>query len=453
MEIRESEGAEANMAKKITVKVVEALRADKRRDIWDADLSGFGVRVSPEGSKSFVVRYRTRPLAGSSEGGRLRRLTLGSAARLNLADARRMARDVLGRVARGEDPQGDRLAARRVRAAGAATFRQVAERLLAKAELGARTRREWRYLLDGHVLPVLGDRNPENVLRADVRELVASIADRTPTRANDVLKVIRWVYARAIEDEIVSRNPCVGLRKPAKEHPRERTLTNPELRALWLASQSAGLYGAALRLAMLSGLRREEVFSARREEIDREAGVWRIAGARTKNARPHDVPLTDDILGLLDEVDELTTGASASAWVFPGASAEKPVRPTSRAWARLLKAAGILALVNGGTGVQESELQSTEERRRGKSWRPLPIRVHDIRRTVRDRLTRDLRVAPSVAEAILGHVPPKLVRTYAPSGVALRDKRAALQRWGRELDRIVHANGEADRIVAFPEGA
>lgn len=61
--------------------------AARRQDVWDSSISGFGVRISPEGHCSFVVRYRVS--------GRLRRLTLGPYPRITLADARQSARDAL----------------------------------------------------------------------------------------------------------------------------------------------------------------------------------------------------------------------------------------------------------------------------------------------------------------------------------------------------------------------
>ena len=75
---------------------------------------------------------------------------------------------------------------------------------------------------------------------------------------------------------------------------------------------------------------------------------------------------------------------------------------------------------------------------------PHPVRFHDLRRTVRDRLAA-LGVALPVAEAVIGHAAPRLIATYNPSGIPLADRRRALERWQRELRRIV--SGRAAKVV------
>jgi integrase len=387
------------MTRKLTAKIVDSIRPGERVELWDTQARGFGLRAS-KSARTYVVRYRTRPRAGSTERSQLRRLTIGRADNLSLADARQMARDVLGRVARGEDPQAERVTVRRSHGAGTGTFRDLAAGLVLKAKLGDRTRYNWTRLLETLVYPRLGDRVPGEITRPDVRDLVDKIAEKTPTQANDVLKVIRWVFAKAVEKDKVQGSPCLGIRKPTKEEPRDRVATNAELRALWAAAEGEGLYGKALQLALLTAARREEVFSASWSEIDSEEKLWTIPGARTKNSRAHEVPLHEDALDLL--------GDRGEGWVFRGRLDGRPLRPTSKAWDSLVKVAKLEAA---------------------------GLRFHDLRRTVRDRLTRDLGVALPVAEAVIGHVPAKLIRTYNPSGVPLKDKRNALARCGRSFSR------------------
>ena len=94
----------------LTERTVDSLGpADKPYIAWDDRLSGFGVRVQPSGTKTFVVNYR------AGDGGRRapnKRVTLGRYGRIVPDQARRMAQELLGRVAADEDPAGERTQAR-----------------------------------------------------------------------------------------------------------------------------------------------------------------------------------------------------------------------------------------------------------------------------------------------------------------------------------------------------
>ncbi|MFL5154569.1 MAG: Arm DNA-binding domain-containing protein, partial [Microvirga sp.] len=92
---------------KLTKRQVDATRAEPGRDlfVWDEGLPGFGLRVKPTGSKSFVLQYRNRS-------GRSRRLTLGRFGVLTPEQARRDARLALADIARGGDPAECRAADR-----------------------------------------------------------------------------------------------------------------------------------------------------------------------------------------------------------------------------------------------------------------------------------------------------------------------------------------------------
>ena len=83
--------------RKLTDQAVRSLRPDRGQvDYWDTSPKNFGVRVSPAGRKTFIVRYRTA--------GRYRRMSLGVYPTVSLADARQHARQVLGEVASNDDP-------------------------------------------------------------------------------------------------------------------------------------------------------------------------------------------------------------------------------------------------------------------------------------------------------------------------------------------------------------
>ena len=90
----------------LTKRAVEAMQpTDKPWIAWDNRLTGFGIKVHPTGAKSFIVNYR------AGDGGRKapnRRVVLGRYGRMSLEQARRLAREMLGQVASGGDPAGER---------------------------------------------------------------------------------------------------------------------------------------------------------------------------------------------------------------------------------------------------------------------------------------------------------------------------------------------------------
>jgi len=161
--------------------------AARRQDVWDSSISGFGVRISPGGHCSFVVRYRVS--------GRLRRLTLGPYPRITLADARQSARDALRDAHYGKDHAAEKIEARQ-----AETFADLAREYIERHASKKRSGREDIRLLNGsphkkrtgkkpHVGLVTrwGTRKVNDIKRRDVRELLNEIAARAPIMANRTL--------------------------------------------------------------------------------------------------------------------------------------------------------------------------------------------------------------------------------------------------------------------------
>ena len=415
---------------------------------WDAGLPGFGIRVrDPQraGGLVYVQRYYCRrhqkdhwvtigrhglpwkpdPLTGGP-----RNLT---------ADLARLeAGRVLGQVADGRCPAEDVERARRVSAAGGDTFGELARRIIERADIADSTRRNWLWVLGkrivGRLSPPFGERSPATITRRDVGELLEGVK-----RPNEVLNIVRWVYGRAIEQGILENDPTVRMGKPEKEVKRDRVLQLAEIRAVWLTATrpERTRYELAVQLAMLTGARRGEIFKAKRSERDREAKVWRIPSTRSKNRRPHDVPLSDLGMSVWDELERAgeTAPAYKDGWLIPGDGGH--LRPLSRNWEWLLYRAGVLEAPPARKDGRKKEGPRTQRRH--------PFTFHDLRRTVRDTLTRELGVSQAVAEAVIGHASPAIVATYAPSGM-LKECRKALERWERKLLAIAAAKPEGNVV-------
>jgi integrase len=302
----------------------------KQVDYFDESLPGFGLRVSYNGRKSWVVLYRCNGVKG--------RLTLGRFEVIPLAEAREKAREALRAAANGNDPGAEKHRNRE-----APTFQQLADRYIEEyAKPRKRTWQKDRRLLDKNLIPALGRQKAHTIARADLRAELNNIRNRpAPVEANRTFEVVRRLFNWAIEEEILSESPAAKLPKPAEEAQRERTLTADELQTLWRALDDAQpLVRGVFRLMMLSAQRRNEVSRMRWPDLDRREGWWNIPAELTKTKRPYRVPLTPAMLAIIDEVEKL---ALDPEWVFPRAGGGGPVPETNatRPFRKLIREAGI----------------------------------------------------------------------------------------------------------------
>lgn len=282
-----------------------------RKLYWDEVARGLALAVQPSGRRSWRFTYRA--------GGRLRVFTIGRADAIGLADAREKARDLLGQVARGTDPQAEKL-----RGARAETFAEVAARHLEHAQ---RVNRSWRQadaLVTRLLLPRWGKLRARDITRGDVRTVMRKVTDGgAPMTANQMLKAASAIFAWAIREEVgdITVNPCHGVTFNDTKS-RERVLGNAELPRFWAAFDRTGLTrSTALKLILLTGQRPGEVAHMRREHI--RDGWWELPGdpdprlgwPGTKNGQSHRVWLTKPARDLLAEIGD---GATSGFALSPG---------------------------------------------------------------------------------------------------------------------------------------
>ncbi|WP_292941674.1 site-specific integrase [Novosphingobium sp.] len=385
------------MATKLTDSKIRALKAPEVGQIEhaDADVPGLRVRIGVSGAKTFILRRRWA--------GKVRNITVGRyGPRFGLADARRKARALLSDLESDKPPP-----APKGRSVGAAeTIRgMLPAYLAAKAHL--RSIADTKRILEQNVLPELGDRLADTVTRGDVTKLIDAIAQRSPSRARATLAQLSAFYTWALPglDRMLA-NPCRDARRPDKLPARGRVLTADELVGLWKVAEAEPLpWGAALKLLILTGQRRNEVFWAEWSEFDLEDGEWTVPPDRAKNAVANVVPLSPAALAVVQAIPK----TAGSEKLFPSRrDGERGASGFSKAQARFRKA-----------------LDRVLGRKAGEHWQ-----MHDIRRTVATGLQR-LGVRFEVTEAVLNHV------SGARSGVAgvyqrhdwKVEKREALERW------------------------
>ncbi len=372
--------------------------------------SGLVLRVSPTGARVFSVVF--------TFAGKVRRYTLGSAHRVDLADAREAAKRVLAEAALGSDPQLRKVQDRRRRLVAISVDELVGRFLEARqSELRPNTVRGWQSLRRNHIRPGIGQDPAASLARATVRGFLSALASEHRTTSNRVLELLRVAYGWAMDQDppLVEASPCAGLKK-LKEAARERVLTAAEVGMVWRASEAEGAQGAAIRLLLLSGQRPGEVLGMKASEVDLEAQLWRVPSERMKAGRPHVLPLTRRM------AETIRSASQRADYVF-----ESQRLPGTR----------LATLQHAHTRIQAST--------------GVRFQIRDLRRTVRSGLS-EIGVSQEIAERILAHVPPGLVATY-DRHVPLLPMRDALERWGRHLETVV--SGKRPRkpvVMTFPAG-
>jgi integrase len=370
--------------------------AGVRTDYRDQLLPGFFLRVTARGTRSFGIVYTTRA-------GRLRRCTLGPVGPLRLSQARAQAKGLRGAVAQGEDPQAERMNARR-QSLNSTTLAKLVVAFLSSKEAMAwrpKTRQEFERILRVEVVPVLGHLKPDEVSRGHVRALLDRVADRAPVMANRVFEVTRRLYTWALGKDLVETSPCAGLSKPTTEAQRDRVLTEDEIRLVWTACDAElGILAGAFRLMLLTAQRRGEVLSMRWQDID--GTWWTIPADFAKNGRSHRVPLSPQALAILECLREGAKGP----WVFRSPAADGPIENPQKAVARL--------------------------RIRSKVH---DLRLHDFRRTAASHMT-GMGISRLTVQKLLNHAERDVTAVYDRHSYD-PEKRAALNAWGQRLAEIV----------------
>jgi integrase len=406
---------------KITKRAVDALRPDRNgKDIfhWDAGdgaLKGFGVRMKPSGSAAYLVQYRNKE-------GRTRRLVIGKVGTLTPDEARTIASDALRAVAKGSDPSAERHAVRR-----ALTVSELCDLYVAgsKGRIKASTWASDMSRIETHVKPLIGRFTVRSLTTADIERMKADIiAGKTarPRKAEGRggvatggagvaartlgMMVTILEYARK-SLKLIKDNPACGVTKPPDRKQR-RFLSVEEMAKLGQAIREPGENAtalAAIRLLLLTGLRRMECLALRRAWVDGRAGCIRFedtkSGAQLR-------PIGKKALELIT-AQPVRDGCP---WVFPASHGDGHLIGLPKTLRRICSKAGL----NGVT---------------------VHVLRHSFAATAAEMGFSELSIA-----GLLGHSVPGITARYAPDSalVAAADhvaKRIASALEGRTEAEIV----------------
>ena len=124
--------------------------------------------------------------------------------------------------------------------------------------------------------------------------------------ANRVLAAIRKLFSWAIQRGIVTLSPVAGITAPVAEKARDRILTDAEILSFWQACGELGYpFGDMAKLLLLTGQRRNEVAQMTWGELNVEKALWSIPGERTKNGKPHGVPLSGAAIEIINSLPHI----------------------------------------------------------------------------------------------------------------------------------------------------
>lgn len=360
--------------------------------LYDEQLPGFGLRVYPSGTKSFVLRYRTKS-------GRLRFQTLGRYGVLTLKQARDEARSTLGDVAQGGDP-----AAEKVAAGKELRFGEYSELYLDRhAKLRKKTWREDERRIEKHLLPRWKNARLEEISRADVVKLHAEIGKDAPYEANRVLALVGVMLSLADDWGFIPEthpNPTTKIR-PFREKSRERYVTPAEMPALLeaISEEPSPYIRAILWLYLLTGLRKSELLQGKWEDLDVERRELRVP--ETKAGRPHVVPLSDPAFEILTSLPR----ERSNPYLFPGRKKAQPLSDITKPWRRVREKSGLA-----------------------------DVRLHDLRRTVGSWMAISGASLPLIGK-VLNHSDPSTTAVYAR--LAENSAREALERHAESILEFV----------------
>ncbi len=333
-----------------------AQKQSKRYHIWDSELTGFGLRVEPSGTKTFVAKYRAN---GGGRQAEQKVVTIGRHGPLTPELARRKAKAILGGVAVGEDPAADLKAQRRQMKMSALVDLYENEGCFIQRgkrqgfPMKERTKAYTVARLRHHVCPLLGKRVAAEITSGDVERFFKDVCEGKTARrerlgprrmvivkggdgaARKVFRDLSAVFSFAKRHEIIDRNPCDNAAVRKTDNQNERYLTLAEVQRLGGAVDDLEAEGAnrkalnIMRLWVLTGCRRDEIAALKWDEVDLDHGCLRFADTKTgKSVRPLGVAAIAILKGITrgEELD----------YVFPAELGEGFFQSYKAPWKRAI---------------------------------------------------------------------------------------------------------------------
>jgi len=393
--------------------------------LWDDELAGFGLKVTPTGGKIFLYQYR---LGG--RGSKTKRWTIGRyGAPWTPEKARTEGKRLAGLVDQGRDPMVERKERLRVeQTKGFSTYVETFSAGYLEADWGKSWKQAKRQL-ELHAVPILGDRPLPDIGVEHINEVLDALRGR-PGLQRSVWAVLSSLFRWADKRDDIDRNPMVKISPPTGAKARKRILSPDELVACWRASyQLDDPRGALVRLLMITLQRRSEVAGLPWVEMKKQKSLWHLDAARSKNKLDHLIPLSQLALAEIDAIGWKTRGL-----VLPSSTGKTAVSNFSD-----MKAALDEAMKPILQQLADARADENEEDRYEVEWKDW--RLHDLRRTGITNL-QALGIQIEVTERVINHH-----QGGEASGIRgiynlyeyLEEKGQALEAWSALLQSLISA--------------
>ncbi len=387
-----------------------------------ADRDGLYVVVTPRGTISFRMDYRLN--------GRRETLTIGRYGTkdgISLLMARERCMEARKAIAQGISPAQEKQR-EKSRQAEAQTFGEYTKRWLAEHRMADSTKAMRKTIIDRDILPVFQNRRMAKIGPEDLRALCAKIKGRgAPATAVIAREIVKLVFAYAAMHGEKAPNPAdeVGPSSIATFVPKDRALSPSEIRLMHRLLETTATLPTirlALRLVLLTLVRKSELIEATWDEIDFENAVWSIPKSRMKAGKPHNVYLSQQAL---DIFIALHTCAAGSKFVLP--SRYDADRCMSK------------ATLNRVTQVIAEKAKESNV--------PLePFTVHDLRRTG-STILNELGFNGDWIEKCLAHEDGRSSRGVYNKAEYAEQRRHMLQEWADMIDAWVAGESHTPTLL------
>ncbi|QOH72569.1 tyrosine-type recombinase/integrase [Pseudomonas putida] len=296
----------------------------RENEYSDTEVSGLKLLINKQGRKFFYLRYR--------HAGRQRSMKLGNYGELDVSEARLLALKHRAQLSDGIDPQ-------EIFAESGMTFRRfIEDHYLPHAYASKRSANSDDSKFKTHLYTMFGARLLVSITRQEIQRYHDElISRRAPATANRHLALLKRCFNLAILWGYMDNNPATGIRMHTENNQSQRFLSLNEAKQLWqaLGTEQNQIAATAIKLMLLTGVRREEALQARWEDIDADGQLWRLP--MTKSGRQRFVMLSETAIALLQTLPN----HGGNSYLFPGSKPAKPLNNPRKCFQRALKAAGL----------------------------------------------------------------------------------------------------------------
>lgn len=278
-----------------------------------ADRDGLYVTVLTTGTISFRYNYRIN--------GRQETIVLGKygVGGITLAEARERLHEAKKGLASGKSPSRQK-ARDKQKIKEMDSFGEWAERWIKDHQMAESTRDMRRSVYERDLKARFGRLKMTEVTHDDLRSLCDEIVERgAPATAVHAREIVHMVFRYAMERGHRYENPAELVRPSsiARFQPKDRALSQDEIRILYQYLErvsTSPTIRLAVKLLLLTMLRKSELIEATWEEVNFTDAVWTIPAQRMKRRNPHNVYLSRQAL---DIFVALKTCAGGSRYVLP----------------------------------------------------------------------------------------------------------------------------------------